>query len=246
MAEKLVRICLGEIAGPEFRAAAKEKAIAERPGNVQNTTNGFEASVETAKLWSPGRVLRIKFLDGSQERQQQVIERASEWLQHVNLGFDFVDHGDAEIRISFGGGGGGSWSAVGTDCLITAFFPLNEPTMNFGDFHTRPPESVEGTILHEFGHAIGMTHEHQSAGSPIEWNEAQVLQELAGRWTPEMIQFNIFDRYSATQTQFTEFDDDSIMLYSFPARWTRNNRETHENNVLSPTDIAFMGQMYPR
>ena len=60
---------------------------------------------------------------------------------------------------------GGSWSYIGTDA---ATIPKESFTMNLG-FVDRP------TILHEFGHSIGLIHEHQSPFSGgFEWNKEEV------------------------------------------------------------------------
>ena len=38
-----------------------------------------------------------------------------------------------------------------------------------------------GTAAHEFGHAIGLGHEHQNPAGGIEWNEEVVLRDLVTR-----------------------------------------------------------------
>ncbi len=60
---------------------------------------------------------------------------------------------------------GGSWSYLGTDATS---IPLESFTMNLG-FVDRP------TILHEFGHSLGLIHEHQSPfEGGFEWNREEV------------------------------------------------------------------------
>src|SRR5918996_1323955 len=75
-----------------------------------------------------------------------------------------------------------------------------------------------GTAAHEFGHAIGLAHEHQNPAGGIEWNEEVVLRDLSGppnSWTPEQIRHNVLEKYRADQIRGTDFDRDSIMLYFF-------------------------------
>jgi hypothetical protein len=50
------------------------------------------------------------------------------------------------------------------------------------------------------------------------------------------------------QIKGTVFDPDSIMLYAFPARWTRNGISTRANEVLSAMDKNFIASIdgYPR
>src|SRR5947207_15145721 len=98
--------------------------------------------------------------------------------------------------------------------------------MNYGWLKSTSTDAEYSSVmLHEFGHALGMIHEHQSPANGIKWNKEAVIKALSGPpnyWDLPTIQFNVFDRYSATQTQFTQFDPKSIMLYSFPKEWTLN------------------------
>jgi Bacterial pre-peptidase C-terminal domain len=73
------------------------------------------------------------------------------------------------------------------------------------------------------------------AGPPNFWNEAKVRH-------------NVFQKYALDQIKGTQFDPDSIMLYAFPATWTLNGVATHENDILSALDKAFVAgaSMYPK
>ena len=82
------------------------------------------------KKWENARTLRCHFLDGDDLQKGKVKDKASIWSDYANVTFDFVDDPAAEIRISFQADTG-SWSAIGTDCLITDYFPQYQPTMNF-------------------------------------------------------------------------------------------------------------------
>jgi hypothetical protein len=58
----------------------------------------------------------------------------------------------------------------------------------------------------------------------------------------------VLEKYAVDQIRGTTFDPDSIMLYAFPARWTKNGIATNANEVLSAMDMAFIAsaEAYPR
>ena len=78
------------------------------------------------KKWEDGHTLTCKFLDGDDFQKGKVKEKADIWLDHANLKIEFVNDGDAEIRISFQADAG-SWSAIGNDCLVSSYFLLISP-----------------------------------------------------------------------------------------------------------------------
>ena len=190
------------------------------------------------KLWVNGSKLRIRFLGGTTQQKSTVERFATQWTQHANLSFEFGDAPDAEIRIAFLDDG--AWSYIGTDATG---IPTGQPTMNFGWLD-------QGVVLHEFGHAIGLAHEHQNPDGGLQWNEAAVIRDLSGppnNWDEDTIRHNVLSKYTHDQVNSTEFDAKSIMLYSFPAEWTLNGFHTEPNNDLSAVDRAFVAgaQMYP-
>lgn len=191
------------------------------------------------KQWVNGSTIRIRFVDGNDNQQQMVRDIAPIWTQHANLNFEFTNHPRAEIRVTFDSTDG-AWSYVGTDNLN---IPIHAATLNLG-------WQDQSVILHEFGHMIALSHEHQNPDGGIEWNEDAVIRDLSGPpnfWDEETIRHNVLDKYSADQVMGTDFDQDSIMLYAFPDEWTRNMGATHENHDLSKLDKDFVKseQMYP-
>lgn len=222
--------------------------LSGRPGGLLQAVppgiNVSSAILIINKMWPNGSSLRVKFMGGTADEHEKVKGWADQWTEHANLKFEYVNDDDAEIRVGFVKGDG-SWSAVGTDALNRTYFPLGDRTMNFGW------ELEEGTVLHEFGHAIGLGHEHQNPDGGIEWNEQVVISALRrppNSWSPETTRHNVLRKYLESQVNGTQFDPDSVMLYFFPASWTRNGVATHANEVLSATDKEFIGSAmaYPK
>ena len=192
------------------------------------------------KTWMNGSTLRVRFLDGKPGEQAIAREQAAWWSAVANVRFDFNDAPDAEIRIRFDPNDG-AWSYIGTDCRNIA---ANDPTMNLGFLDG-------GTAAHEFGHAIGLAHEHQSPFGGIAWNEDVVIKEMAKSpnfWDAATTRFNILRKYSVDQVNGTKFDPDSIMLYFFPGTWTKSGIGTKANETLSALDKSFVAgaAMYPK
>jgi hypothetical protein len=200
-----------------------------------------------AKLWPPHqRVLRIRFLGGDARMHSRVERIASQWLHYANIRFVFDNSPEAVIRIAFERGA--SWSYVGTDALDPTFGP-DDPTMNFGWFTPATPnDELQRVVLHEFGHALGLIHEHQSPAAEIPWDRQAVYEFYSGPpnyWTPAQIEQNLFARYTHAQSNSSAFDPASIMLYPIPPQFTNGKLSVGWNRVLSATDRAFIRQVYP-
>ena len=190
--------------------------------------------------WINGSTLSVRFIGGSAAQKAIAREQAGWWSQVANLKFDFKDAPNADIRIAFDSTDG-AWSWIGTECKD---IPNNEPTMNLGFLDG-------GTAAHEFGHAIGLAHEHQSPHGGLKWIEAVVIEEMAKSpnfWDADTTRHNILRKYTAQQVNGTAFDPDSIMLYFFPPEWTTNGIGSKANDVLSAMDKAFIAgaKMYPK
>jgi hypothetical protein len=201
------------------------------------------------KKWDNGRTLRCRFLDGDDFQQGKVKDNADIWRDYANITFSFVTDPDAEIRISFQADPG-SWSAVGTDCLITDYFPQYQPTMNFGWLRDdTADEEYERVVVHEFGHALGCIHEHQSPNENLQWNVNAVYAAFSGPpnyWSKDDIDHNILQKYSPDGISATRFDMNSIMLYQFDGSLFVDGKGTPQNTQLSDQDKLMIAQMYPK
>lgn len=199
----------------------------------------------TGKLWKPGRTLRVRFLDGDPSVQERVQPYAHVWSQVANVKFVFGEDVDAEIRISFKQPG--SWSYLGTDALGIA---KSKPTMNFGWLTPGTPnDEYSRVVTHEFGHALALIHEHQNPAAAIPWNTQAVYDYYQGppnNWTKQQVDVNLFTRYSADISKYSEFDRESIMLYPIPLEFvTDPSFVVGWNKALSTVDKKFIATLYP-
>ncbi|RXW15893.1 hypothetical protein EST38_g9961 [Candolleomyces aberdarensis] len=216
--------------------------------------DGMKAILTRASwLWENGRTITVGFVlpvPGTPVQQAKVQEVVKEWEKYANLKFHFIPNGnDAEIRISFDNTG--SWSWPGTVALS---IPKPTQTMNFGWVGSNPgiADNERGVILHEFGHAIGYMHEHQSPrrGEKLTLNE-QVIIEYTKRtqippWSEEQTRHNIINVYTRAEvSNFSEVDFKSIMMYFMPANWNVQGIEIPPNYDLSPMDKAYGFLNYP-
>lgn len=241
------------------------------PENLQGKDNEhLAAAFYQSKLWDQNSTIKVKFLDenpdvprtsknnmstknGDIDPLQQfffdnptinitdaVKKIVNERIQPlVNLKFEFVDKNtDAEVRISFDKSGG-AWSELGTDAKN---IHSDKATMNLGWFDV-------STVMHEFGHVLGMIHEHQNpTGQNIDWNKQKVYEwanETQG-WDKDMTDKNILNKYDKDQVNGSSFDPLSIMLYFFPSDLTNNGEGTNQNLRLSGLDMKFINNKYSK
>lgn len=213
--------------------------------SIQNKLPAPSMALVIKKLWKPGRKIRIAFLgDPNHEVKDKIISFAREWLNYVNLEFDFVEGEQGDIRISTVWGDG-SWSYIGTDALTVE---ESEATMNFGWLTPESSdEEYSSVVLHEFGHALGAEHEHQHPYAGIPWNEEAVYQHYkdTNGWDKEDTDENIFAKYSIDSINTTGYDKESIMHYAIDGKLTKNELTIPWNYSLSTKDKDLMQKCYP-
>lgn len=236
------------------------------------------------KSWPNNFVLKVAFLD---EQSPSIytwadtsFEDRKNWVQHIvalnfnmfGITFDFTNSlAESHIRISFDSNLG-AWSYIGTDATYINHLSA---TMNLGWLDSQAEEGRNDTgavILHEFGHALGMYHEHQSFKSHYTWNVDVIydffLNLLAEDFDAEnpsptesqrrarlsnLIENNItdvVDVYHTEEPESTEFDWYSIMHYRGDPdpdgpKWTTPPFPLSSHDRLTEKDIQGLLNMYP-
>jgi len=206
-------------------------------------------------FWRAGQTLRISFLGApSPWLKQAIIQSACLWLDYAYLSFELVDDNDprADIRIQTDGPESVNYSTLGNDALT-----VDGASMVLGVKTSDP--LFQAIVLHEFGHALGMDHEHQHPDADIPWDLDALREVLAETLIEETDDQN--DLQAAIEaelaTQFLPepanadqlilpYDRKSIMHYRVNQAHTLGNWETKQNLKISKKDQRFMRLVYPR
>ena len=228
-------------------------------GLTSLTTQQVQSVITNSRLWvAKDNPITVAFLGGTPELRNQIMAAVKPWEQASAVRFDFGPSASqgifrewsrsdnaytADVRIAFDGVG--YWSFVGTESIDPTVAKPNQPSMNFQGFLTELPSDWQGTVLHEFGHALGLQHEHQSpkadCNSEFHWNDdagyvstqdqygsfvpdAQgrrpgiytVLEGPPNSWLANQIDFNLKQLPNPSNFTSSTFDPKSIMMYSFP------------------------------
>jgi serralysin len=197
--------------------------------------------------WPVNSVITVSFLDGPALLRPRILNVAQQWIDRTGIGLSFeyrTDTVDTDIRISCKYAG--SWSLLGRYARSEP--DKSQPTMNYGWLNEGSTDlEVQEVVLHEFGHALGLIHEHQNPEAHIPWNREVVIQELSGppnNWDRETIERNVFQGYDRHEVRTTPFDEKSIMLYPVNPAWTIGGYSTTNNTSLSDKDIELIKEIY--
>jgi len=222
------------------------KAIGSKSGHYKAVL------APTSQLWDLGsEPLKYTFIGGKYGgnaiQKQKVRDSIAEWTWYANIKFQEARLGDIKIYFD---PNDGSWSVVGNDAWKE---DSSSATMNLGwvDGHSaRLTREERAVILHEFGHALGLLHEHQSpahGGQTVKDPEAAIEFYMKDQgWTREMVIDQVIRPYNLNDvSNFSKVDPTSIMHYYQPAVVT-GGAPIEYNYVLSDLDKAYMTINYPR
>ncbi|NUB15495.1 hypothetical protein GAY28_24670 [Azospirillum brasilense] len=266
---------------PEHLAYIYSLETSDQPGTGEQFYAG-------KRRWEPGDTLKVCFFGGNPVVTTLIRTIAGEWENYANIQFDFGGSdtwrdctkkasGFSHIRIGFSERG--YWSAIGTDSikLLNAY----QPSMNFENLsmtyseHSVTFSGVEykidnvvklanaydkGTILHEFGHALALLHEHQNPKlacyEEIKWegdgNVYDYMAKPPNGWSKDKVDRNIgLAKKYDPDAEGRKADPESIMRYPYPAQILKNGVKSHcykpdQSNTLSKGDKEIVAFIYPK
>jgi hypothetical protein len=239
---------------------------------VASSGGGLEFIVDDLARWPPGSDVRVAFLGGNATLHSDIEQATRQITDACNLGLDFGrDPGTgeyrrwteddttyaAEIRVSFDMDG--FFSLIGTDSSDPTIGAPGRPiggrpgqrSLNLEGFETDRPDDWEGTVRHEFLHALAFKHAHQNLRGPCEnefrWDDdpgyvptrdarGRFIRDAAGRfpgiytflagppnnWPRGVVDHNL-RRVDTADTVAGPFDPASVMLYAFEPFFYKSN-----------------------
>jgi len=205
--------------------------------------------------WDKGKTLKIFFVHGDQDQHQKFMVIANLWIiDGVSLKLETTnDKKESHIRV---------WIGFSQNPQPgKPPIPLNNSLIGTQSMHQNYRDQVTlrvanvtdpSIVLHEFGHALGLVHEHFHADFPYSWNRNAVYEDLkkqGGPWVETAyIDRHVFHEDPAgklpADDEIKPFDPSSVMNYTIPSNWTVEKKGLMPGKELSSGDKATILELY--
>ena len=211
-------------------------------------------------MWPVGTVIPVTFSRPdedilSSEAFKTVVARvktyAKIWSRYANIYFNFIDDPfqEGRIRIAFVPGPG-HYSYIGMVEIDPSQSTMNFDPREISD--STPEDRFRRVVLHEFGHALGFTHEQSQPKANISWNKDKVYDYYKENfnWNRAKVDFNVIKEhrkwsFKEGHIPSTDFDPDSIMQYDVGSDFAMDGKPCGGRTVLSNNDKCFAWKCYP-
>jgi Astacin (Peptidase family M12A) len=218
------------------------EARAREHNSKKFDTIAYASIADNHLLWEVGQQILIRFFNGTSEQQSRVLSLAKEWEKYANIKFVQVYAEPSNVRVKFGTEEE-NYSLPGSDAI-----QINpaEQTLQLEFALFRDSIRLKRTVLHQFGHALGLMHEHSPPDAGIQWNKDTMYRHYAKLgWDSEMVDAQIFDLLNHHYSNSFGYDSKSIMRYPIPSWQTNNKFSVGWNNKISEGDKLLAGMIYP-
>jgi len=161
-----------------IQARMQVKARAAANAAIAGQALTMQSFIFLSKRWTgpPSRAITVAFNGGTDDLRKSIANVVSEWSKYGDVKFDYMDPAtghyrewtrsdttfQADVRVAFDGiDGPGYWSLIGVDSADATIIAANQASLELQGFADNLPADWAGTVRHEFGHALGLMHEHQ-------------------------------------------------------------------------------------
>jgi len=198
---------------------------------------------EDTKIWNQESIT-FYFLDGTSQQKDEVIKFAKLWERYSGIKFKYsskkpsIFDFNKYYEITFKGDANES-----TQGAINGIIHLGKLSDNIIFRKT--------TILHEFGHMLGLGHEHQRADRPNSLNNPALIKSCIDNQlqSKQWCQENLFNKNTKEVFVKSKYDSKSIMHYEMDNITGEKNKANNytlwdNTHSLSYTDKYFIAMLY--